>query len=403
MKHQTLTVLFYLNKAKTNQKGLCPIYCRITFHQIRKQFSTGQFVNLKNWNAKKQKVESKDSNAEFINAQLLLILQKLNSAYLSLQLKGQEFSVSDILDNYAGRKIKKEENVISYFKSYLSKLKKLVGKDIKQSTYNKFEYVCNDIEGFIRYKYKSSDVLLSSLNLQFLLDFEYYLKTVKNQKQVTINKEIQRFRRIVNSAMTEGFLEFDPFASFKTKTVKPIVVFLDTDELKKLEEKQFTHPKLILVKDLFIFSCYTGLAYYELTRLENKHIVKGFDGKLWIKMTREKTSKPFSVPLLPKALDLIGHYQNNDERIFPNISNQRYNTYLKEIAALTNIEKNLTTHTARKTFASTVLLFNDVPMEIVSELLGHSNMKVTQESYGKVVQRKIGDEMNRLRKKLTGD
>jgi len=145
-----------------------------------------------------------------------------------------------------------------------------------------------------------------------------------------------------------------------------------------------------------VFSCYTGLPYRELMNLKQSNIIKGFDGNLWIKMKREKTSKELSIPLLPKALVILENYSNNDQ-VFPRISNQKYNSYLKEIADLVGIDKRLTTHMARRTFASTVLLFNDVPMEIVSELLGHSSMKITQDSYGKVVQKKISLEMRRLK------
>ena len=152
-----------------------------------------------------------------------------------------------------------------------------------------------------------------------------------------------------------------------------------------------------LVKDLFVFCCYTGLAYNELSRLEHKHIEKGFDGLLWISMKREKTSKDFSIPLLPQAESLINKYRSKTSLVFPKISNQKYNSYLKEIAAIVGIEKKLTTHIARKTFASTVLLYNDVPMEVVSELLGHSSMKITQDSYGKVVQRSLSKEINRIK------
>ena len=389
MKHQIMSVLFYLNKAKTNQKGVCPIYCRVTFLQKRQQFSTGQFVNPTAWHPKKQLVELKAENASIINAELSIIFQKLKTVHLKLQLKSSDFNVADIMDVYFGRTVKKEENVYSYYKSFLLDLEGLIGKDIKQSTYNKLNYVGNDVKAFIRHKYRANDIALTSLNLQWLHDFEYYLKTVKDQKQITINKSIQRFRKSIKSAVGEGYLEKDPFILYKTKTVRPVVIFLDTDELKILEEAHLNHPKLRLVKDLFIFSCYTGLAYYEISNLESKHIIKGFDGELWIQMKREKTSKPFSVPLLPKALEVLRVYQKDRGRVFPNISNQRYNSFLKEISALTGIDKNLTTHTARRTFASTVLLYNDVPMEIVSELLGHSNLKITQESYGKVVQKKI--------------
>jgi integrase/recombinase XerD len=184
---------------------------------------------------------------------------------------------------------------------------------------------------------------------------------------------------------------------FKSKRVNKEVVFLSPEELSELEKHDFTQPRLKFVKDLFVFCCYTGLPYNELMNLKKRHIVKGFDGNLWIKIKRDKTSKELSIPILPKAESILNVYQNEDEMVFPRISNQNYNSYLKEIGGIVGIEKNLTTHMARKTFASTVLLYNDVPMEIVSELLGHSNMKVTQESYGKVVQKKISLEMERLK------
>ncbi len=181
----------------------------------------------------------------------------------------------------------------------------------------------------------------------------------------------------------------------KSKSVRTQVVFLSPEELQQFEDYEFSQPRLRFVKDLFVFCCYTGLPYNELMHLEQKHIVKGFDGNLWIQMKREKTSKELSIPLLPKAEAILNKYDGEDF-VFPRISNQRYNSYLKEIAAIIGIDKHLTTHMARKTFASTVLLYNDVPMEIVSKLLGHSSMKITQDSYGKIVEKKISEEMSKL-------
>jgi integrase len=175
------------------------------------------------------------------------------------------------------------------------------------------------------------------------------------------------------------------------------VVFLSPEELKELEQHEFTQSRLQFIKDLFVFSCYTGLPYRELMDLKQSNITKGFDGNLWIKMKREKTSKELSIPLLPKALETLEQYSNEEDYVFPRISNQRYNSYLKEIAVVVGIDRRLTTHMARRTFASTVLLYNDVPMEVVSELLGHSNMKITQDSYGEVVQKKVSLEMERLK------
>ncbi|HEX8575805.1 MAG TPA: site-specific integrase [Flavobacterium sp.] len=178
------------------------------------------------------------------------------------------------------------------------------------------------------------------------------------------------------------------------------MVFLTTDELKILEETVLKQKRLTTIQDLFIFCCYTGLAYNEMSNLEKQNIQTGFDGMDWIQMKREKTQRQISIPILPKAQEIIKKYSSESNQIFPVISNQKFNSYLKEIAYILGIEKTLTHHIARKTFASTVLLYNDVPMEIVSELLGHSNMNITQESYGKIVQKKVSDAMTKLTNKL---
>ncbi|TJY34682.1 site-specific integrase [Pontimicrobium aquaticum] len=390
-----LNILYTINKSKTNKKGLCGVTCRLTYSKNRKQFSTGLFINPKNWNNKQQEVKPPEPDAELINTQLSLIKTKLSQAFLVLQVQENDFTVEDIYKTYKGEKIAKDHNTIEYFERYLKRLKTLVGIDIVESTWNKFYYVKNHVQSFIKWQYKTSDYPLKDLKLQFLNDFEYYLKTEKKQAQITINKSIQRFRKPIKVAVAEGYLDKDPFILFKSKTVRKEIVFLSPEELKKLEEYGFNQTRLQFVKDLFIFCCYTGLPYNELMDLKHNHIVKGFDNKLWIKMKRKKTSKSLSIPLLPKALIILNNY-SNDDFIFPRISNQRYNSYLKEIASIVGIDKRLTTHMARRTFASTVLLYNDVPMEIVSELLGHSNMKITQDSYGKVVQKKISNAMNRL-------
>ena len=401
MKNEVMSVLFYLNKAKTNQKGVCPIYCRITYLKKRKEFSTGQFVNPKHWNSKTQRVTSKNENCNFLNGTLSLIKQNANNTYLKLQLQNIEFTVGDITNLYFGKGREREELLVNYYNGYLSKIKKLVGKDIKEPTYKKFEYVKEFLVSFIQFKYKTKDIPLKKIELLFLEDFEYYLKTEKDLGQATINKIIQRLKRPVKEAVAEGYLDKDPFMLHKAKTIKTKVVFLSPEELESFENFTFTQPRLQLVKDLFIFCCYTGLAYNELSRLEMKHIQKGFDGMLWISMQREKTSKDFSIPLLPQAEVILNKYKADASIVFPKISNQKYNSYLKEIGGIVGIEKKLTTHIARKTFASTVLLYNDVPMEIVSELLGHSSMKITQDSYGKVVQQKVSSQMKRLNLQLS--
>lgn len=394
-----MSILFVIKLNKQNQKGLCPLNVRLTYQKERKEFSSGLFVNPSSWNAKKQLVMPIVSNTDFLNNSLTQISQKLNNCFLSLQLNSLDFKVKDIFDKYTGKIVKKEDNVVNYFRKFLAKKSQLVGKDIKQATWKKFDYVCNDLEAFIFSAYKKKDFPLNKLNPQFLADFEHYLKTVKDQKQVTLNKAIQRLRKPIKVAVAEGYLDKDPFAQHKPGRVLKEVVFLSTEELEKFEKHQFTQPRLELVKDLFVFCCYTGLAYHEMSNLKKENIIKGFDGNEWIQMKREKTTKMISVPLLPKAKVLLDKYNNTVEGFaLPKFSNQKINSYLKEIAGIVGINKSISHHVARKTFASTVLLYNDVPMEIVSELLGHSSMKITQDYYGKVVQKRVSEEMKRISK-----
>lgn len=396
MHQEKISILFVINQAKTNQKGICPIYCRITINKERKQFSTGNSINPKDWNSKKQLAESKLIDYKVLNGQLSLIKQKINNIYFKLQIENVSFKVDDILDSYFQKPCKKEDSVISYLNKDLEKLKKLIGKDLKQSTWNKFNYAYNDVASFIKFSFKQKDIPLNELNLNFLEEFEYYLKTKKNNKQVTLNKTIQRFRKPIKNAISEGYLDKDPFLMYKASRVKKEIVFLTNDELNKLENYSFEQIRLNQVRDLFVFCCYTGLAYNEMRNLKPENISIGFDNMEWIQMKREKTSKQIAIPILPKAKSILNKYGNT----LPQFSNQKVNSYLKEIAAIVGINKNITHHIARKTFASTVLLYNNVPMEIVSELLGHSNMTITQESYGQIVREKVSNAMINLSKKL---
>jgi integrase len=400
MKHNKLSIRFVILKAKINKQGLCPISCRLTFKSKRKAFSTGLFVQPEHWDSKKQKASNKFKEFQVLNGNLAQIHHKLNNTALSIQIKSKEFTAEDIFNNYIGKTSKKEILLVEFFETYLIKRKKLIGIDLKRATWLKFYYVNEQLKDFITKNYNKKDLQLNKLNYLFINDFEYYLKTVKTQKQVTVNKTLQRFRMCIREAINKGYLQNDPFSSYKPKSTLKEVVFLSNEELKQLEKHVFNQPRLEIVKDLFIFCCYTGLAYREMSNLASKHIIKGFDGNEWIKIKREKTNKIVSVPLLPRAKAILEKYESINDRILPKYSNQKINSYLKEIADILGIKKRISHHTARKTFASTVLLFNDIPMEIVSELLGHSSIQITQQYYGKVVQKKISKEMNLLKSKL---
>jgi len=398
-------ITFLITRSRLNTRGKSSMKCRITFQKERHEFAAGLFVNPNHWNSKLQLAKPPSEENSFINSQLSLIKNKINRAFLLLQAQETSFTVEDIYNQYIGKPATRNLGLVVYYNEYLEKHRKLIGIELKQSTWNKFNYIFNDVKDFIKHKYSKSDVLLKDLDYAFIVEFEYYLKTEKLQKQVTINKELQRLKKIINTAIIAKLLDASPFTQHKPKKVVTHVVYLTTEELAKLENYSFVQKRLEQVRDMFVFCCYTGLAFNEMSRLEAKHIHDGFDGNKWIKMIREKTQKEISVPLLPKAFALLekefGEAQENN-RLLPSISNQKFNSYLKEIAEIIGIEKNLTHHTARKTFATTVLLYNDVPMEIVSELLGHSKMSITQEHYGKIVQKKVSEHMQNLSKRLKG-
>lgn len=399
MTKQSLKILFVISATRKNKKGLVPLVCRLTYSGSRKPFATGLFVNPNQWFSKLQLAKPTNEENTFINTELSLIRNKLNQAFLVLQVQGDVFSTEDIYNQYKGKPPKKNIGIISHYTDYLDKHQKLIGIEIKQVTWNKFNYILSDLKDFLKWKFKKNEILLKDLDYSFILDFEYYLKTEKSQKQVTVNKALQRFKKVVKTALIVKLIDSYPFIEHKPKRVVTNVVYLTTEELNKFEKYSFSQSRLEEVKDMFVFCCYTGLAYNEMSKLESKHIHIGFDGMQWIKMIRDKTNKVISVPLLPKAISILEKYQEH-KNMLPVISNQKFNSYIKEIAEIIGIEKTLTHHTARKTFASTVLLYNDVPMEVVSELLGHSKLSTTQEHYAKVVQKKVSEHISTLSKKL---
>ena len=397
----TIKILFVLDKSKSNSKGLAPLKCRITYMGERKPFATGLFINPQNWDNKQQKAKPPNSENETINTQLSLIKYKINHAFLFLQVNEEGFDVEDVFLQYKGNPPKKNKTILQLFQEHNDRIEKLIGKEYSIATLWKFKQAKELLKDFIKYSFNKGDYHFKDLDLKFIQDYEFFLKAEKSLAIATTNKMIQRFRKIVKLAISQDIIHKEPFTSYKVKHIKKEITYLTREELAKIEEYQFKAERLQTVADMFIFCCYTGLAYNEMTNLEKSHIVKGFDGNEWINMIRGKTQHLLSIPLLAKGKRMIEKYDYVDEkRVLPKFSNQKFNAYLKEIADIVGINKRLTHHLARRTFATTVLLFNDVPMEIVSQLLGHSKITITQQHYAKVVQKKVSEQMFRLNEKL---
>jgi integrase/recombinase XerD len=395
MNDYKLSILFLLQKVRINKQGKCPIRCRVTYLKTRKIFSTGLFINPDYWNSGKQKASPPSADNDTLNNKLSGIYHQIDRAFLMLQILPNDFDVDDIYRKYKGEDSKEEITILGAHDLHNDKTKKLIGIDFSKLSWSRYIESRRKVGLFITKHYNRKDVRLKDLDLKFIQDLEYFFKTELKLKQATVYRSIQRVKKIIQFAIAENYLQKDPFHLYKNKKYKTVIVYLTDEELKQLEKHTFSQPRLQQVKDLFIFCCYTGLAYAEMSSLTTKNIEIGFDGNEWIQMIRKKTNRKISVPVLPKAKEILEKYNNE----LPRISNQKFNSYLKEISALLSIDKKLTHHIARKTFATTVLLFNNVPMEIVSELLGHSNMNITQSHYGKVVQKKVSDAIHKFYKK----
>jgi integrase/recombinase XerD len=396
-----MNMLFFLYKSKTNSKGTAPIFCRLTLEAKRKQFSTGFYVNEQSWNSQFQKVKGSSNDAQHINNNLNIIRQKINKAYEDL-LKDRDYIVVDELYNRYTGSDKEYNTLLQVFNYHNQKMEALIGKDYVQATYDKFVVIQSHVRDFILEQYKTHDYPLCQIKLSFLTDLDHYLKIYKGHNQNTINKVIERVKKVIKIGVGNGWLSSDPFMLYKKKKFVKEVVFLNSIELKKLEEHRFSQDRLSEVRDCFIFSCYTGLAYNEAALLNAKHLQLDESGILWIDTIRQKTQRPILVPVLPKALTLLKKhgYPETDGLLLPIISNQKINSYLKEIADVVGITKHLTHHVARKTFASTILLSNDIPIEIVSFLLGHSKTTTTELHYAKVVKETVVRHINKLNKKI---
>ena len=403
MLEKSFSLLFYLKKPKKYKEGEMPIYLRITVDGIAKETSIGRQCEPDKWNAKAGRASGIKENVKSLNAYLDTIQTKIYEGRRRL-LEKDELITSDSLKNFLKGTGDKPKTIIEIFQQHNDQMKSLVGKDFAPATLERYKKSLDHIASFMEWKYGVSDMDIRKMDFDFVSQFEFWLKTFRNCNHNTTIKYIANFRKIVNHCIRSGWLEKDPFVGFKMTKKEVIPEFLTEYEVVVLGEKKFSSERLTQVRDIFLFCCYTGLAFADVKKLKISEIGVGVDGNKWIFTRRKKTDTISRIPLLPMALEIIDQYRNNTacintEKVLPVLSNQKYNEYLKEIANICGINKNMTTHTARHTFATTITLSNGVPMESVSKMLGHKNLKTTQH-YAKVLDKKISDDMKVLREKL---
>lgn len=393
-------VFFYPRKNYINKNGEVGIRVFLSLNGDRTQFTSKLTIPLEMWDDAENRVLGTSSKAKVINNELEDIEATLKFHYRELKRHDIFITVHQVRDAFLGLTVK-THMLLDVFYAHNEELSKRVGKDLSSCAISKYKRTKERLADFVKYQFKKSDIPLKQVNYSFICSFDNYLTSVWNCGTNTKVKYLQHLKRIITLAMNNGWIQSDAFSNFKIKRKKSDRGYLTQEELMVIMQKKFKISRLEQVKDIFVFSCYTGLSYIDVKKLKRNHIQKSFDGNMWIKKKREKTGVQFDILLLDIPRMILDKYSGmlTEDRLLPVISNQRLNAYLKEIADLCGIEKNLTFHLARHTFATTVTLAKGVPMETVSKMLGHTNLKTTQ-IYARITDQKIEHDMQKLSKKL---
>lgn len=394
----TFSILFWLKLANA-KNGKAPLYARITVNGKRAEISLKRKISISNWDTNKNKLKGLSYESKLVNNYINLVYVQLFDCYQNLKNENKLITSKAIKANFLGL----DENhhslldIIEYHNEYMK-------NTLRWGTQKNYFTTHKYIKLFLQKNLNTTNIYLSELGYKFIIDFEQFLRRQNDMGNNTVMKHIERLRKMVNLAYKMEWIDKDPFIKFKATYHKKERGFLTLDELQRIENKMFGIDRLQLIKDLFVFSCYTGLSYGDVMSLNKNNLCIGIDGKQWINSHRQKTSIPVKIPLLSKALTIITKYKEhpstiNKNILFPTISNQKLNSYLKEIADICSIKKNLTFHIARHTFATTITLSNGVPIETVSKLLGHSKITTTQ-IYAKVIKKKVSEDMLKLQERF---
>lgn len=379
------------------------IFLRITLDGRRCEFSVHRKVHLDKWNSRTQLALGNSIEAQEINRHLSAVKNKIYSIQQNFERDNISYSVSNLRDAFLG-KDKTQKMLLEIFQEHNDKVETLIGKDFAEGTAERYRTCKKHVAAFIKQKYKKNDIPVQDVDHKFITGFEYYLKTTRKCAHNSAIKYITNFKKIIRIAHANNWIDKDPFLHWKGRLKIVEREFLTEEEIQKIIDIDFKMERLSQVRDIFIFCCFTGLAYADVKKLNRSDISIGADGEEWVKTKRSKTDTRSNIPILPIAKTIIDKYGDNEllkekDLVLPVLSNQKMNAYIKEMATLAGITKNLTFHLARHTFATTVTLTNGVPIESVSKMLGHTNLKTTQH-YAKILDMKVGKDMAILRNKF---
>lgn len=402
---RTVCINFALKKSKTLKDGKAPVYLRLTVAGERVEFTTRRYIKPERWNADQQKMTGTNEEARVFNHYLKTLEQQVYDEHRKMMNANANICVEDLKNRLLGKEQKERQKMlIPIFKEHNKRLQLLIGKEYSQGTLTIFETTFRHVTEFIQWQYRKADIDIKAVDHEFITSFDFYLRSECNCANNTTVKYVKNFKKIIRLCIANGWLDKDPFVNYKPKVKEVVRDFLTKEKIQAMADAKLVTNRVRQVRDIFLFSCFTGLAYADVKKLKRCEIIKGIDGQQWIFTSRQKTETTSRIPLLPTALKILEKYEDNPEclhndKALPVLSNQKMNSYLKEIADAVGINKELTFHIARHTFATVVTLSNGVSIESVSKMLGHRNIRTTQH-YAKILDAKVSEDMAVLKEKL---
>ena len=402
MVRSSFAILFFIRESRVRKDGTASIEIVLTVNGERCAFSTGKRVKSCNWDKTKQQVKGKDEEAQSLNNYLKAIKAKLYQKEAELLDRGFIITAELLRDAYFDKvESLKEKTLFEVFEEHNREQEKLVGNGVSKATYWISVYTVRLLKEFVQQKYKREDLYLRELNLNFIQSFHTFLRIDKGMAQNSSTKHLKLLKKIINLAVANSYMTTNPFITYKIEREPVEIDFLDEEELRKIINFDTPLPRLERTKDMFLFGCFTGLSYIDIKTLAPEHFEKDNTGRIWIKKRRVKTGVLSRIPLLPIAKLILDKYKGG-EKLLPIQDPADINKYLKDIAILCDIKKRITFHTSRHTFASTVTLANNISLEVVSKMLGHTNTRMTNH-YAKLIDKCIGEQMDKLMDTFTGD
>lgn len=403
MKRATFTILFFIKRSKLLKTGEAPVYLRITSNGDSSEISIKRSIKPSLWDTARNKAKGTSPEATEINDYLSSIRGQLFMHQRELQEAGKQITAKVLLNTFLGVG-EKQWSLVELFQEHNDNLKQLIGNGFSPLTLQRYDAALKHIRNYCTVQYNNEKLPLTEVNNKFITGFDFYLKTVAKCQHNSSMKHIKALKKVIRIAIASDYIRKDPFVNYRITQKNVEREYLTQTEIDAIINKEITIQRLDVIRDLFIFECYTGFAYKDLAALRKENIEIGIDGHRWIVIRRGKTGVTCRIPLFPISENIIKKYASNAEviitgKLLPVPSNQKMNAYLKEVATICGIDKDLHTHLARHTYATTVTLSNGIPMETVSKLLGHSKLQTTQ-IYAKVVNQKVEDDIEMLRAKL---